>query len=765
MQAASVKIMEDNLIQHQTAESGNLWHALDDVNEWSTFSQVEDHEENVWESRLVIEGMHCASCAINIEHTLKALPGILAANVNAASGRATLVWHAEKVKPSTWMKAITDAGYQVLPAADALNQDERRKQQRLMLWRLLVAAFCMIQVMMYSMPAYYASPGEISVSSLNLMRWASWVLSLPVLIFSCGPFYKSALKDLKRRQISMDLPVALGITITFMVSSAATFDPSGWLGGEVYFDSMTMLVFFLLTGRWFELRMRDKTAGALDSLMRRLPASVDRLVTEGQFERVAVSRVRIGDVVRVLPGEAFPGDGKIIAGQTNADESLLTGESRPISKNIGQEVIAGSHNLTSPVQVAIQQIGESTRYAQIVSLMERASVEKPRLAILADRIAKPFLICVLLAATGTAFYLWQTEPSRALMTAVAVLIVTCPCALSLATPAAMLSSAGAMAKAGLLVRKLQALEAISKTTTVVFDKTGTLTLDHMTVGHIETSKGINAELALQLAATIATHSLHPVSKALVQAAGELYQPEDLVSEVEEVMGAGLVAKSDFGQVKLGHAQFCGIEESQLDNTHATKVYLVINQAWLATFEIVETIKPNAEATVARLKQQGYEVALLSGDQLAPVARVAKQVQIEKVFSACQPEDKLAYIKQLQQNDKKVLMVGDGLNDGPVLAIANASIAMGQAVPLAQAQSDFVLMSGELDKVILLMNHAKRTMKIVKQNLVWAATYNAVCVPLAIAGLLPAWLAGLGMALSSLLVVLNARRLSQINTMT
>ena len=746
--------------------------ALDDPDEWASFSTMLNNGTgaNQWESHLAVEGMHCASCALNVEKTVSALSGIISANVNATSGRASIIWSSDETKPSIWMGAINKSGYNALPAADALMRNDRRKGKRLMLWRLLVAGFCMLQVMMYTMPTYYASPGEITQDTLNLMRWASWALTLPVLLFSCGPFFRSALTDIKQRQISMDLPVSLGILIAFLVSTAATFDPSGWWGSEVYFDSLTMLVFFLLTGRWIELRMRDKTAGALDVLMRRLPSSVERLAADGQFERVAVRRLMVGDEVRVLPGESFPADGTITLGETNADESLLTGESRPVSKSLGMEVIAGSHNLSTAVQVRIEKIGDSTRYAQIVALMERASVDKPRLAMLADRIAQPFLIIVLLAAAGTALYLWQVDPSRALMTAVAVLIVTCPCALSLATPAAMLTVSGKLARSGVLVRKMQALEALTTVDTVVFDKTGTLTLDKTQVGNITTTSSVTKTKALHFASEMARHSLHPVSCALVAAAKDnaeiaatvINKNIKLVRKVAEVSGGGLTADSALGVLKLGNARFCGLSEADMQKIDCSMVHLVSDKGWLASFEVIESIKPDAAACVRKVTQDGLQVVVLSGDKLASVQRIAFEIGIQHVFGDCSPQDKLAHIQALQQQGKKVLMVGDGLNDGPVLASAHASIAMGQAVPLAQAQSDFVVMSGELAMVTDLITQAKWTMRIVKQNLTWAATYNAVCVPLAIAGMLPAWLAGLGMALSSLLVILNAARLAKID---
>jgi P-type Cu2+ transporter len=760
MQTEVIKSL--NIAEHVGHHVNNSMIGLDEPEEWSSFSRLVGDKTNEWESHLAVEGMHCASCALNVEKAVKTIPGVISANVNSTSGRARLVWSSLETKPSTWMNAINEAGYQALPAADALMQDKRRQNQRRMLWRLLVAGFCMLQVMMYSMPAYYASPGEMSKDTLNLLRWASWVLTLPVMFFSSGPFFQNALNDIKQRQISMDFPVSLGILIAFLVSSAATFDSNGWWGSEVYFDSLTMLVFFLLTGRWIELRMRDKTAGSLDVLMRRLPNTIEREKENGDFERVAVRRLMVGDVVRVLPGEAFPADGIIILGSTNADESLLTGESKAVPKSIGQEVIAGSHNLGSAVNVLINKIGDSTRYAQIVALMERASIEKPRLAILADRIAQPFLLFVLFAAAGTALYFWHVDPSRALMTAVAVLIVTCPCALSLATPAAMLTISGKLARAGILVRKMQALEALTDIDTVVFDKTGTLTLDCMKIGNITTYGSITKVQALQMASEMAKHSLHPVSRALVLASNQTQDNPYAIHHIQEISGAGLTAESNYGLLKLGNKAFCEITELDEKDVEHSIVYLVSDKTRLASFEVEESIKLEAAETVREVTKQGLQVEVLSGDKLSSVKRVADIVGIKHIYGDCSPQDKLAHIQALKQNGHKVLMVGDGLNDGPVLASSHVSIAMGHAVPLAQSQSDFVVMQGDLSMVTNLISEAQRTMRIVKQNLTWAATYNVICVPLAIAGMLPAWLAGLGMAMSSLLVILNAARLAKTN---
>ena len=394
--------------------------------------------------------------------------------------------------------------------------------------------------------------------------------------------------------------------------------------------------------------------------------------------------------------------------------------------------------------------------------MERASIDKPRLAILADRIAQPFLILVLLAAAGTAFYLWHVDPSRALMTAVAVLIVTCPCALSLATPAAMLTMSGKLARSGILVRRMQALEALTNVDTIVFDKTGTLTLDRMVVSAVATDKSITETQALQLASAMAKHSLHPVSRAIVEAASTI-EGSAIVTNVQEVSGAGLLADSAFGKLKFGSSRFCGLQKSDNGNRKNSIVHLISDKTWLASFEVLESIKDDAAFSVSEVTQKHILVEVLSGDKLTAVQRVADAVGIKDVYGDCTPQDKLNHIQELKRLGRKVLMVGDGLNDGPVLASAHVSVAMGQAVPLAQSQSDFVIMQGQLAMVPYLLAQSKQTMKIVRQNLIWAASYNAICVPLAVAGYLPAWLAGLGMALSSLFVILNAARLAKLDT--
>ncbi|MCO4243500.1 MULTISPECIES: heavy metal translocating P-type ATPase [Acidovorax] len=752
---------------------------LDDPQEWSAFGRpvgptgqaAEDPASCAWDSQVVLDGMHCAACALTIEDALRSVPGVLQADVSAATRRARVVWQPSQVQPSQWMDAVHKAGYRAMPAMDAFAREQRQRENRRALWRWLVAGFCMMQVMMYAWPAYVAQPGDLTGEMEQLLRWASWVITLPMVVFSCGPFFSSALRDIRLRRVSMDLPVALGMAITFVVSTAGTFDPAGIFGKEVYYDSLTMFVFFLLTGRWLELRLRDRTAGALEAVMNRLPDSVERRTADGSFVRVATRRVVAGDTIRVLPGEAFPADGRITLGSTHADESLLTGESTPVARPVGSTVTAGSYNLQAPVEVHVEGTGGQTRFAQIVALMESASLQKPRLAQLADRIARPFLVAVLVAAGLAAVYWWPSDPGHALMVAVAVLIVTCPCALSLATPVAMLTAAGTLARHGVLVRNLQGLEALAHVDTVVFDKTGTLTRDGMALQAVHTAHGWSTQEVLALAASLARHSMHPASRAVVAAAAALDDGRWAVTDLQEEAGQGLVARvhdrlgagQPARQVRLGSAHHAGVAPEEAGS--ALQVVLSEQHvsgavSELARFDLVEDLRAEAPAVVTALEQGGVAVQLLSGDRVGAVQRVAAQAGIAQAAGECTPQGKLAALQALQAGGHQVAMVGDGLNDGPVLAGAHVSFAFGRAVPLAQSQADFVVLGDSLALVPQTVLLARRTLRVVRQNLWWAAGYNALCVPLAVVGWMPAWLAGLGMALSSLLVVLNAARLAR-----
>jgi Cu2+-exporting ATPase len=751
------------------------WVILDTQDQWKAFSQPvgDDASQPLVQSSLLLDGLRCAACSGIVERGLSGLPGIISARVSMSKKRAVVVWSPALTKPSSILSAIQTLGYSASPASHNENQLNSTKKSRAAFWRWLVAGFCMMQVMMYASPSYFTKAGDITTDISHLLNWASWLLSLPVLIFSSSTFFSNAFRDLKLRQISMDLPVALGIGITFMVSSAATFDPSGWWGDKIYFDSLTMFVFFLLSARLIEVKLHSKTLGSMEALVSRIPENIERQNLDGSFTRVLNSQLKIGDIARVHIGEAFPADGKLVLGETRVDESLLTGESTPIHKNLHDNVVAGSYNLGKTVNIVLENIGGSTQYGQIVNLINQAAIEKPRLSQLADRVARPFLLIVILSAIVAGALLWNVDHGRALMTAAAVLIVTCPCALSLATPAAMLASASAFVKRGILIRHLQAIENIANIDTVIFDKTGTLTEDHIEVKSINYKDGLSESSILALAATVGQHSMHPVSRAIVSAnlQNSAKNLEIELSNTQEVVGAGISAtlKSDsiYGNLvnkhlKLGSAKFCGVDEI---GKFSQEVFLVDENGWLATFDLQEAIKPNAALAIKQLKQANLSIELLSGDQSHTVVNTANEIGIMQFQAACSPQDKLTRLQALKQQGKKILMVGDGLNDGPILASAHVSIAMGKGVPLTLAHADYILLNGDISQIPQLILHAKKTMRIIKQNIAWAVVYNLVCIPLAFFGVLSAWLAGLGMAVSSLIVVVNALRLTTFSATT
>lgn len=713
------------------------------------------------ESALRVEGITCAACALQIEDRLLAQPGVEQAAVNAGSGRLLLRWDPQRTRISTLAGLLQADGFALYPAQGIAAEAERTRAARQTLWRLFVAAFCMMQVMMFATPAYLAAPGEIAADHLKLLNWASWLLSIPVLVFSAQPMLAGAWRDLRRRRLGMDVPVALGLVVTFVASSGAAFAPDGPFGHEVYFDSLTMFVFLLLGARWLEQRARDAAARSIEGLVQRLPQTVERLREDGVSEAVAATRLRPGDRVRVLAGQAFPADGRLQQGSTEVDEALLTGESAAQRRGPGDAVIAGSFNRSAAVVMLVERAAHDTRYAQIVALMERAAALRPTLARAADRIAKPFVAAVLLLAAGSALA-WQfIDPSRSIWVAVAVLIVTCPCALSLATPSALLAATGALARRGLLVRRPEALEALAGCDLVVFDKTGTLTEDRLQLARIDAAAGIGEAEALAQAAALARCSLHPVARALAEAAAAGPEaPAPTLQQVTEHAGQGLEAQDELGRCwRLGRAGFAAAADLALDiESGGTAAWLSVDGRAVARFDVEERLRADAPAAVAALQAQGLRVALLSGDQPAAAHRVAAALGITDVQAGATPEDKLRYVQEAQARGQRVVMVGDGLNDGPVVAQADVSIAIGQGAPRLNAQADLTLPGARLAEVVEARRLAIGTLRVIRQNLAWAAGYNALSVPLAVVGWLPPWAAGIGMAASSLLVVFNAARL-------
>jgi len=714
-------------------------------------------------SALRLSGITCAACAQPIERSLRAVDGVIEVSVDAAAQRAAVRWDAARTRPSALIEAVRRAGYDAVPDTAADARMQRLRDSRRALWRLFVAAFCAMQVMMLATPAYVSGPGGIEPDLLHLLNWGSWVMSMPVLTFSAAPFFKGAWRSLRGGHIGMDVPVALGIAVSFIASSGAAFDPHGAFGSAVYFDSLTMFVALLLGGRYLELRSRHRAAEALENALGALPEAATRLLADGSTERVSLARLRRGDRVRVALGEAFPADGRLLEGTTAVNEAMLTGESRAQHKACGSDVVAGSINLEAPVLMQVLRTGADTRHEAIVSLMREAQSQRPASARWADRWAAPFLWTVLLLAAGAAAVWSVIDPSRAVWVVVSVLTVTCPCALSLATPSALLAAASTLARRGVLLRRLDALEAMALCSHLFIDKTGTLTEDRVRFGHCERLPGASSMSQPELlarAASLAAWSRHPLALALC----ERLAPKAAASwhHVREEPGAGIEARdAQGGRWRLGSAAWVGhigaVAEPRVDDALGPVAWFGPVGEPLLGLYFEETVRADVPQALAALRAEGLQITMLSGDTPARVQHMAHTLSLTAVGGAS-PEMKLTAVRAAQARGERVAMLGDGINDAPVLAQADVSLAMGAGALLARSQADAVLLADRLADVVELRRLSGRCVRVIRQNIAWAAGYNALCVPLALAGLLPPWAAGIGMAGSSLFVVCNALRL-------
>lgn len=761
---------------------------LDDPLELARFTRfsVGADGQRVAESSFRISGMHCAACSGIIEQALVGVDGVLKASVSSAGERAQVHWIPDRTGPSALIAAIQAAGYGAVPDSAMQARQARKLEQRAALWRLFVASFCAMQVMMLATPSYVAHGDDLAPDMRQLLNWGSWLLSLPVLAFASGPFFQGAWNSLKAKRIGMDVPVSLGLAVTFVASTGATFDPGGVFGSEVYFDSMTMFVSFLLAGRWLEVRARHRVAQVLESALDGMPETATRCGPDGQPEVVSVMRLVPGDRVQVALGQAFPADGQIVEGSTQADEALLTGESRPVPKVMGSDVVGGSVNLGAPITMRVDRVGADTRLQGIIELMQGAMTQRPSAALAADRWAGPFLWAVLLLSAGAAAAWSLIDPSKAIWVAVSVLIVTCPCALSLAVPAALLSAASALARRGVLLHRLDALERWARVQRVYFDKTGTLTDEALTFRRWSSDDPhvgeADARGHLNVAAALGSRSVHPISRAVANLGDAASHPE--LTEVVEHPGLGVEGRTSEGRRwRLGQEAFvrgdshdaCGPSDDAPAHSAGQSEKPVgwsaghepAVAAWIGAdggpairLEFDESLRRDAGPAIEALRQRGMEVVLLSGDLEARAAGLADRIEFDRVIGGATPESKLAEIEQAQAAGLQVAMVGDGINDAPVLARADVSFAMGQGALVAKAHADAVVASNRLIDLVHMRDVAIRTMRIVRQNLAWAAVYNLTCIPLALVGWLPPWAAGLGMASSSAFVILNAMRLAK-----
>lgn len=701
------------------------------------------------QAELYVGGINCAACVWLIEKHLQNLPGVEQVRVNASSHRATVVFHAATVQVSDLLQAFADVGFQPQPLVGQAEQEHWLKEQRDHLLRLGVAGIGMMQAGMVAVALHAGGIQGMESHWVTVLRWVNMLLTLPVLLYSAQPFFVAALRALRVRHFVMDISVSIALILAFSASAYATLTDTG----EVYFDSVCMFTFFLLLGRYFEKRARYQNFKASAQFSALLPLAVERLVA-GKLEQVPLKQIVVGEQLLVRAGAVFPCDGVIVDGHTEADEALLTGESAPVPKAPGDVILAGTYNGSTAVHVRVTAVGRDTEFAAIETMVQQAEQARPRQVALADRIASKFGVSVLSIAAVTGLVWYWIDPQKALWVSLSVLVVTCPCALSLATPTALTAAINRLRTYGVLITSGQVLETLTQIDRVVMDKTGTLTTGnvHLKQVRILVREEMSESQVLGIAAALESGSSHPIAKAFAGVAGQVQ-----ASQCTAQIGAGVSGCIEGKWYRLGTPSYASPAQ-QLDfPAEGLWLLLADEQRALAWIALEDQLRTTAADCVAQFQARGIRVALLSGDRVDNVSRAAQLLAVDDWRGQMLPAHKLDYVRELQAQGHRVMMVGDGINDLPVLGGADVSFAMGSATKLAQTKADCVLLGEDLTQLPRALELARRVKRTIVQNLGWAFGYNILALPLAVAGLVPPWLAALGMSASSLVVVLNALR--------
>jgi P-type Cu2+ transporter len=728
-------------------------------------SFVRVDEADVREAALILEGIVCAACVWLNERHVKSLPGVLEFAVNYSTHRARLRWDDSRIHLSDILKAIREIGYRAHPFDPGRQEEVFRRERNAALRRLAVAGLGMMQVMMVAVGLWIGADDPAHADMMQFLRWVAFIIATPVVLYAGSSFFTSAWRDLRHRQLGMDVPVALAIGSTYLASGWATVSGSG----EVYFESVTMFVFFLLTGRYLEMGARQRAGQATEALGKLLPAMAIRITERGD-EPVAVADLAPGDRVRVRPGDTVPADGTVLEGHSSVNEAMLTGESLPRERRAGDELTGGTVNVESPLVMRVDRVGADTMLSAIQRLLDRAQTEKPRLARMAEQGTGLFVGAVLVLTVLVGAVWWfGVDPSRAFWVMVAMLVVTCPCALALATPVALTAASGSLTARGVLVTRGHALETLAAATDLVFDKTGTLTEGRLDRVHTELLSDVSEADCLARAAVLEQGSEHPVAKVF-QRAGS---PSGQLSEQRACPGQGMEGRIDGRLHRIGSARYVaervpaqawpGTRLAALAEAYPTASLVVLGDeaGVLAAFVLEDRLRDDAVASVAALRARGVAVHMLSGDHPETVRHMAARLGIEQARGGLGPEDKLGALAGIQTRPGAVVaMVGDGINDAPVLSRAHVSIAMAEGTHLAQASADMILYGSRLGQLPAGITLARRMVSIVRQNIRWAIGYNVIALPVAASGVLTPWMAALGMSLSSLIVVLNSLRLRE-----
>ncbi|MDV6251049.1 heavy metal translocating P-type ATPase [Vibrio sp. EA2] len=704
-------------------------------------SEFVRHHDNVSEVTLSLDGVSCAACAWLIEKQVSNTKGLVSIRVNTTTNRALLAWDTTQVRLSELLSVIHKLGYKAAPFEADVQEASYHRMMKQYLYRLGIAGLATMQVMMLAVALYLEVFGDLEPEFKNYFRWVSLIFATPVLLYSALPFYLNAWRSIKGRTLGMDVPVSIALIFAYVASLVATFTEQG----EVFFESISMFTFFLLVGRFLEMRARRKAAAASGNLLKLIPA----IATTLDGEQIPVKTLKIGDRIRVLPGEHIPADGKVISGRIHIDESMLTGESVHVVKKEGDAVFAGTLNGDESFELEVTSSKADSVISNIVRLQDEAQHSKPKIAEIADVVARYFVGAILIISAGTWFYWHQTKPDDAFWIMLSVLVATCPCALSLATPTALTCATSRMGNFGILLRKGHVFETLCKVNHLVVDKTGTLTKGDIEISRTSVFGSLSENESLSLAAALEAHANHPIARSFAQ-----YAKEDVtVSEVKNIIGSGIEGIWNDKDVKIGSAAF--VLDEGCDESNA--VYLSVNGEHVATFYYRDPIRKESQAFIQRFAEAGIKTTLLTGDSIQNAQPVADEIGIDHVIASAKPEDKLAYLKSLDSEDI-TMMVGDGINDAPTLAGAHLSVAMGGGTDVAKASADMTLLGDNLDKLLEARLLALRTRKIIRENLAWSLGYNLLILPLAVAGLVAPYVAVVGMSASSIIVVSNSLRL-------
>jgi len=707
------------------------------------------------EAALLLEGLHCGACVWLIETWLARKPSIEEISVNFATRRARVRWRGDAQDLASVLRDIAVIGYRAYAYDPVRREALLRRETRALMLRMGVALLASMQVMMLAVPVYLAQD-IVEPELKSLLDWASFAMTLPVVAYSAAPFFTGAWRSLRARMPGMDVPVAIGVAGAFAASAWSTFTGRG----DVYYDSVTMFVALLLVARFCEHRARAKAARTIESVARELPSTADRL-RGSAIDTVAADSLVDGDLVRVAAGATVPADGVVVEGASSVEEALLTGESRPLRKLVGDPLLAGSINRESPLVMRVTAAGRSTTLASLARLVERAADARPRSVRLAEYAAAWFVGILLIVAAGTALYWSAHDASRMLPIVFSVLVVSCPCALSLATPAAMATAAGALGRLGVVAVRPDAIESLARADHVVFDKTGTLTVGRPRLAALDVQGRLDREACLAIAAALEAGASHPLEEAFRPFGG--IPPPD-VHDIVAVPGEGVEGRIAGRRYRCGRPSWVGEIAYPAPAPHAPDEAIVValadERGWLATFVLEDALREGSGPLVRTLRELRMTVTLLSGDRAPVVRRIAEQAGIVHWRAELRPNDKGAFVRTRQQEGARIAMIGDGLNDAPALAQADVSIAMGDAAALTRWTADIVVLGDDVRRIGDAFAIARRTLAIVRENVGWAVAYNVVAIPLAAVGLVSPFAASIGMAVSSLVVVGNALRLAK-----